>query len=95
MSEKRYDARDFSTDRGIKNANYDRLRDIGVSRENATRIANQSVEKTKRKLEHGLGFDAVQRARKPAVTNGTTEPTTNPLRVRFPWESQDAGIDLK
>lgn len=91
----RYCPSDFATPKLIKNSHYDRLRETGVSVENAQRIANKAVDKTLRKIDQGLGLDAHQRGQRPKVIGGATEPHTNPFRVRFPWEDESAGITLE
>jgi hypothetical protein len=80
----RYCPRDFASPRSIEVANYDRLRDAGLSRERAREVAKQSVDKTLRKLEVGVGLDA----KAPAGPTGSTSPTRrSPFRVPFDWET--------
>jgi hypothetical protein len=90
----RYSPADYSTPRGIRNAHYDRLRDSGVSRENAARIADRAVEKTQRKIDEGVGLDAGRRAAAHRERPGSTDAARNPYRVRFDWEPEDAGIAI-
>lgn len=95
-SQGRYDRHDFGSPRAIKSANYDRLRDAGIDRGNAARIAARSVEKTQRKIDQGAGFDAAKKAREQRGPQGTDAELvrSNPFRVRFDWETEDAGITL-
>lgn len=88
----RYDARDFATPRSIRAAHYDRLRDAGVPRENAERITASAVEKTQRKIDQGVGFNA--RAPHAHPIDGGAGSRRNPFRVRFDFEPENAGITI-
>lgn len=87
--DRRYDARDFVGPRSVKAAQYDRLREGGIPAERAREIASESVDKTLRQIDRGLGLS---HARPSTAPQAPSRP--NPLRVRFPWEPDTAGITL-
>lgn len=81
----RYSARDHQTRESARSAHYDLLREHGFTVERSREIAADAADQQMRSLEKahsGGGARGVGTVVRPRV------------RVRFPWEPEDAGIDL-
>lgn len=80
-----YDGRrDFANQRDASQAFYDLCRDSGIPADKARVFADKGADQFIRNEEKPTGESA------PVATSQRRAR----IRVRFPWESPDAGIDL-
>ncbi len=81
----RYSARDHQTRESARAAHYDLLREHGWPRESARSIAAEAAGQQLRELDRVSGANGAK---------GVGTVVRPRVRVRFPWEPEDAGIDL-
>ena len=80
-----YEPSAMSTQRGVREVQYDVLRRTGYSHERASEVADIATERFGQMVDPAHGAKPVELVRAGDRAK---------FRVRFPWEPEDAGITL-